>query len=102
MGKWSGSSFSSKKAAAARTVTVDVIGRCECNSSLVIGSEGTSDASLYMISTNVAFVPPSVQFGLTKNSLQQIMWYDSYSLGPGPRDRLCGRPKASMETSEAF
>jgi len=30
------------------------------------------------------------------------MGYDSYSAGPGPRDRLCGRPRASMERRRLF
>jgi len=46
------------EAAVTRTVTVGVIARWDVdnNSGLVIGSEGTSDAGSYMISTNVAFV----------------------------------------------
>ncbi|PDT81359.1 hypothetical protein CO676_22845 [Sinorhizobium sp. BJ1] len=55
-----GIELSSTKAAAARTVTVDVIARWDVdnNSGLGIGNQGTSDASSYMISTNVALVPP--------------------------------------------
>ena len=55
--RWWGSSVSSTKAAAVRTVPVDVIARWDVdnNSGLVIGYQGTSDASSYMISTNVAF-----------------------------------------------
>ncbi|TCM78508.1 hypothetical protein EV291_105130 [Rhizobium sp. BK068] len=49
------------EAAVTRTVTVDFIARWDVdnNGGLVIGYEGKSDASSYMISTNVAFGPPS-------------------------------------------
>ncbi|MDX1216319.1 hypothetical protein GOL99_12315 [Sinorhizobium medicae] len=44
-----------------RTVTLDVMARWDVDNEtgLVIGSEGTIDASSCMITTDVTFVPPS-------------------------------------------